>query len=166
MRLASSIPIDPSKGFAFQGRIAEDFKLSTGTWVRVGPLRARLLAELGDLVHDVAIAGPDRDFVTALLFPNLATLPRRSAVPARASFRRRQLVADSRGDLAGSPRCSKVSRRRAPASSTSIARAMVMEQPPSIDAHETTEKGSINQKAVLANRAALVDELYANRPRI
>ena len=64
-------PGDPQKGFTFQGRIAEDFKLSTGTWVRVGPLRARLLAQLGDLVHDVAIAGPDRDYVTALIFPNL-----------------------------------------------------------------------------------------------
>src|SRR3954471_10092810 len=64
-------PADPARGFTFQGRIAEDFKLSTGTWVRVGPLRARLLAALGDLVHDVAIAGPDRDFVAALLFPNI-----------------------------------------------------------------------------------------------
>jgi feruloyl-CoA synthase len=155
-------PDDPAKGFTFQGRIAEDFKLSTGTWVRVGPLRARLLAALGDLVHDVAIAGPDRDFVAALLFPNLencralcsaadrelppAQLLQTTTVTSRVTDVLEWLAQESAG------------------LSTSVARAMLMDQPPSIDADETTEKGSINQKAVLANRAALVDLLYAERP--
>jgi feruloyl-CoA synthase len=157
-------PDDPSKGFTFQGRIAEDFKLSTGTWVRVGPLRGRLLAALGDLLHDVAIAGPDRDFVSALLFPNLencralcspadrdlpvAELLRATAVRSRVTHVLECLARESAG------------------LSTSVARAMLMEDPPSIDAHETTEKGSINQKAVLANRAALVDMLYSERPAL
>ena len=68
-RLAFFDPQDPSKGFAFEGRLSEDFKLSTGTWVRVGPLRQRFLAHFGDIVQDVVIAGHERDEVTALAFP-------------------------------------------------------------------------------------------------
>ena len=64
-------PADPSKGFTFEGRIAEDFKLSTGTWVRVGPVRAALLSHFSGLVQDVVISGHERDEVTALFFPNL-----------------------------------------------------------------------------------------------
>jgi feruloyl-CoA synthase len=155
-------PIDPTKGFTFQGRINEDFKLSTGTWVRVGPLRGRLLAELGDLVQDVAIAGPDRDFVVALLFPNMDGCRARCGAAARELPATEVLRAP-----AVTSRIAGVLQRLAEETgglSTSVARAMFMEQPPSIDAHETTEKGSINQKAVLANRAALVDRLYAERP--
>src|SRR4029450_2353362 len=63
-------PGDPVKGFVFEGRLSEDFKLSTGTWVRVGPLRAALLAHFGDLAFDVVIGGHDRDYVAALIFPN------------------------------------------------------------------------------------------------
>jgi len=150
---------DPMQGFTFQGRIAEDFKLSTGTWVRVGPLRARLLSALGDLVHDAAIAGPDRDFVTALIFPNPDAC--RAACGAGA----RDLPI---GELLRSPaltsriQCALADvARNGTGLSTTVARAMLMAQPPSIDAHETTEKGSINQRAVLANRAALVELLYA-----
>jgi feruloyl-CoA synthase len=154
-------PADPMQGFTFQGRIAEDFKLSTGTWVRVGPLRARLLSALGDLVHDAAIAGPDRDFVTALIFPNTDAC--RAACGAGA----RDLPI---GELLRSPaltsriQCALADvARNGTGLSTTVARAMLMAQPPSIDAHETTEKGSINQRAVLANRAALVELLYAEQ---
>jgi len=153
---------DLQMGFTFQGRIAEDFKLSTGTWVRVGPLRARLLAELGDLVHDVAIAGPDRDYVTALIFPNIEFCRRIAGALAPE-----RTAADIASDGAVRSRMRSVLENLARESvgiSTSVARAMLMEQPPSIDAQETTEKGSINQKAVLANRASLVEELYAERP--
>jgi feruloyl-CoA synthase len=155
-------PDDPSKGFTFQGRIAEDFKLSTGTWVRVGPLRARLIAELGDLVHDVAIAGPDRDFVTVLLFPNLERC-RVLCGPAGRELPPEELIRTA----VVTSRVTEALERLAQESvglSTVVARAMVMEQPPSIDAHETTEKGSINQKAVLGNRAALVELLYTDPP--
>ena len=155
-------PADPMQGFTFQGRIAEDFKLSTGTWVRVGPLRARLLAALGDLVHDAAIAGPDRDFVTALIFPNTDAC--RAACGSGAGDL-------SVAELLRSPaltsriQCALAdAARNSTGLSTAVARAMLMAQPPSIDAHETTEKGSINQKAVLANRAALVELLYAEQP--
>jgi len=155
-------PDDPQKGFTFQGRIAEDFKLSTGTWVRVGPLRARLLAQLGDLVHDVAIAGPDRDYVTALVFPNIETC--RTLCDAGSSER---AVADILSDEAVRSRVRGILEhlcRESAGISTSVVRAILLDQPPSIDAQETTEKGSINQKAVLAHRVALVEALYAERP--
>jgi feruloyl-CoA synthase len=153
---------DPQKGFTFQGRIAEDFKLSTGTWVRVGPLRARLLAQLGDLAHDVAIAGPNRDYVTALVFPNIETC--RALCGTNTS---RRSVADIVSDLAVRSRVREALDhlcRDSVGISTSVARAILVDQPPSIDAQETTEKGSINQKAVLAHRGSLVEALYAEPP--
>ena len=157
-------PADPSKGFTFHGRIAEDFKLSTGTWVRVGPLRARLLAALGDLVHDVAIAGPDRDFVAVLIFPN-ADACRAACDLASRDLPLVELIRSPA--LAARIRCALEEMARNSAGlSTTVTRAMLMTQPPSIDAQETTEKGSINQKAVLANRAALVELLYAEQPPV
>jgi feruloyl-CoA synthase len=153
---------DPSKGFTFQGRIAEDFKLSTGTWVRVGPLRARLLAAFGDLIQDVAIAGPDRDFVTALLFPNSAACRALLGAAGRdlpvAELVRTAALTDKVRDILDGIATDSIGL------STIVSRAMLMSDPPSIDKHETTEKGSINQKAVLANRRALVDQLYAEPP--
>ena len=154
--------LDPAKGFRFEGRIAEDFKLSTGTWVRVGPVRARLLTHLGGLAHDAAIAGHDRDFVAALIFPaidacrSLCGSPEKrltaAEVAAHPAVREHvrigmQQLAD---EFAGT--------------SAAVRRAILLAQPPSIDAQETTEKGSINQKAVLANRASEVEWLYAEPP--
>ena len=141
-------PEDPARGFVFEGRLAEDFKLSTGTWVRVGPLRQAVLARLGDLAQDVVIAGHDRDFVGALIFPAAG---RRQAI-GEAAFTR-QLREDLQAFAAAYP-----------ASSTAIRRAVVLEEPPSIDAQEVTEKGSVNQKAVLASRASLLDDLYGDHP--
>jgi feruloyl-CoA synthase len=126
---------DPSRGFTFDGRLAEDFKLSTGTWVRVGPLRAALLAALGDLVRDVVIAGPGRDDVRILAFADAGA--REPIAAALSAFSAAQ-----------------------GGSSTRVVRARLLEEPPSIDAGEITDKGSINQRAVLQRRAALVDELY------
>ena len=136
---------DLSQGFVFQGRLTEDFKLSTGTWVRVGWLRARLLAALGQVVQDVVITAPDRDFVGALIFPNLAV----SRALAAADVRRR--IAD------GLTQFNRVN----VTSSTTIGRAMLLDVPPSIDAMEITDKGSLNQKAVLAHRSSQVEALYA-----
>jgi feruloyl-CoA synthase len=130
---------DPSRGFCFQGRLTEDFKLSTGTWVRVGPLRAGLLAHLGDLAQDVVIAGHDRDSVSILIFPNRAAGP---ADAARVSHALAAFNAAHGG------------------SSTRVERAMILDEPPAIDAQEITDKGSINQKAVLRHRSALVEQLY------
>ncbi len=138
---------DPSRGFVFDGRLAEDFKLSSGTWVSVGPLRAQFISRCAPFVHDVVFAGPDRDFVTALIFPNMEAC---RAENLRSLFQR--LLEEFAKTSTGS--------------SNKIIRAVVLEEPPSIDAGEITDKGSLNQRAVLRNRSALVEELYALTPRV
>jgi feruloyl-CoA synthase len=146
--IAFAVPGDPAAGFTFQGRINEDFKLSTGTWVRVGALRTQLLAHIGDLVHDIVIAAPDRDFVSALIFPNPAA-ERRLGHAAFAERCRERLISFAAARSG---------------SSTMIRRAIVLIEPPAIDAQELTDKGTVNQKAVLANRPAVVDALYSDDP--
>jgi feruloyl-CoA synthase len=140
-------PDDPAKGFVFEGRLSEDFKLSTGTWVRVGPLRAALLAHLGDLVFDVVIGGHDRGYVAALIFPNRVRCQR------MGSSELKQLVGRRLAEFAETH----------PGTSTAVRRAVILDDPPAIDAQELTEKGSVNQKAVLRNRAAVVEQLFAER---
>ena len=143
---------DPRQGLEFDGRTTEDFKLTTGTWVSVGPLRARINAAGSPYIQDTVITGHDRDNLGALVFPNIEAC---KAMPPDALRTRLQAVF---GDLA----------RRSTGSSTRIARVLIMESPPSIDASEVTDKGTINQRAVLQNRAALVEELYAEplSPRV
>jgi len=138
-------PADPNKGFVFDGRIAEDFKLSSGTWVSCGPLRAKILAHCAPYVQDVVLAGPDRPFVGALIFPT----PEARKLP--------DLQAKLGGLLADLA-------KQSTGGSNRVTRAMVMEQPPSIDAHEITDKGSLNQRAILSNREALVEEIYEAKP--
>ena len=154
-------PADPARGFTFQGRVAEDFKLSTGTWVRVGPLRAALLAALGEMAHDVVIAGPERDDVRVLVFPSVAACRRFAGLAAEVPV----------GDvLDGDAVCSwfaaalsAFSATQA-GSSTRVTRALLLAEPPALDGGEITDKGSINQKAVLRRRAAFVDALYGSGP--
>jgi feruloyl-CoA synthase len=153
-------PVDPSdlgKGFVFQGRINEDFKLSTGTWVRVGALRARLLAIAGDLVHDVVITGHERDDVGALLFPNVAAC--RALADVRHDVSVADVLADARVRDAIAARLDAYNAAH-PGSSTSIHRARLLDSPPSLEMQEITDKGSLNQRAVLAHRADIVDDLY------
>jgi feruloyl-CoA synthase len=151
-------PQNPLKGFVFDGRLNEDFKMSSGTWVRVGPLRMRLLAHFGILVQDVVIAGPDREFTAALFFPALETC--------------RKLCSDLSPDappvkVFARPEVREVFQERldsfasaSTGSSTRIERAILLDTPPSVEAQEITDKGSINQKTVLGNRSALVEDLY------
>jgi feruloyl-CoA synthase len=130
----------PERGVVFDGRTAENFKLATGTWVHVGELRIALIAACSPLVADAVITGHDRDYVGALVFP----------APGRtvdAAYRR---------DVAAG-----LSRLNAGGSSTRIARALVLAEPPSIDAGEITDKGYLNQRAILARRADHVAALYA-----
>ena len=135
-------PDDPTKGFVFDGRIAEDFKLSTGTWVSAGPLRASFILHAAPYVRDVVFAGHDRDEVRALIFPDPDHLPDPGGIRATFEQLLRSFAAFSTG------------------SSNRIERALVMDEPPSIDAGEVTDKGSINQSAVLRRRAHLVEDLY------
>jgi len=154
-------PADPARGFTFQGRIAEDFKLSTGTWVRVGPLRAALLAALGELAQDVVVAAPERDDVRVLVFPNLAACRRLAGLPAQAPVGD---VLDGEAVCAGFAAALSAFSAAQAGSSTRVTRALLLAEPPSIDAGEITDKGSLNQKAVLRRRAAFVDALYGAGP--
>jgi feruloyl-CoA synthase len=157
-------PADPNDfdaGFDFDGRIAEDFKLASGTWVSVGPLRARFVAACAPLVRDVIIAGINHDEISALVVLDLdgcrlinPTLPYDNLAAAasdpliRAAFRERfqKLLAGATG------------------SSSRITRAVLLDTPLSIDRGEVTDKGSINQRAVLENRHALIETIYASAP--
>jgi feruloyl-CoA synthase len=154
-------PADPGKGLVFDGRLAEDFKLSTGTWVSVGPLRARIVAAGRGLVQDVVIAGHDRDFASALVFPNLGRCrdaagldPDTPAADVVAHPVVRQRFQEAFDALAA----------ESTGSSTFVTRAVILDVPPSLDAKEITDKGSLNQKAVLQHRTATVEDLYADAP--
>ncbi len=146
----------------FDGRIAEDFKLSTGIWVHVGALRVKGIAALAPLAQDIVVTGHDRAKIGFLVFTSaqgarslcpdlaaetpLAELLRDPRVKARVLEGLSRLAAEGGG------------------SSTYAARALLMAEPPSIDANEITDKGYINQRAVLTRRAALVEVLQADQP--
>ncbi len=155
-------PSDPAKGIEFDGRLAEDFKLSSGTWVHVGMLRVKALSALAPVAQDLVITGHGRDYAGFLIFPNLAACRRLceglpSDAPADAVLRDarvREVVLRGMRALA----------EEASGSSTHAARALLMAEPPSIDATEITDKGYINQQAVLARRAALVELIYRDPP--
>ena len=151
-------PDDPGQGLLFDGRIAEDFKLSTGTWVSVGPLRARVVDHFAPYVRDAVFAGADRDDIAALIFPDVEACRKlgglASDAPPSAIIEAPAVRAKFAELLT---KLSAVS----PGSSTRVERILLMADPPSMDKGEMTDKGSINQRAVLKNRATLVDELYA-----
>src|SRR5215467_725745 len=149
-------PTDPRAGLLFDGRVAEDFKLTTGTWVNVGPLRARLLAQLEPYARDVVIAGADHDEIGALIFPSLEACRKLAAAAADVTGDAR-VRAELRARLTAFARTSTGSSNR-------VCRAILVGAPPSLDAGEMTDKGSINQRAVLERRADLVAELYAAEP--
>ena len=152
-------PADPAKGLLFDGRIAEDFKLATGTWVSVGPLRMAFIAHCAPFARDVVFAGPDRDELGALVIPDVEACrklaaelpPDATAAVVLASPQVRTAFAQLLNALADPSR----------GTSSRVGRAILLSEPPSLDVGEVTDKGSINQRAVLAHRAALVEELYA-----
>ena len=150
-------PEDPAEGLLFDGRIAEDFKLATGTWVNVGPLRARLLAQLEPYARDVVIAGADCNEVGALIFPHLDACRRIAAAGAEDVTADAGVLDELRARLTAFASGSTGSSNR-------ICRAILLSEPPLLDAGEITDKGSINQRAVLTRRADLVAELYAPEP--
>jgi feruloyl-CoA synthase len=159
-------PDDPAKGLLFDGRLAEDFKLATGTWVSVGPLRARCIDHFAPYVRDVVIAGADRDDIAVLAFPEIEAC-RKLCADLPADAKPAVILADARvrRQLAA---LLKELAARSPGSSTRVCRMLLLEEPASMDLGEMTDKGSINQRAVLRQRAALVDELYAElaSPRV
>jgi feruloyl-CoA synthase len=154
--LAFEDAADPGKGLVFDGRIAEDFKLATGTWVATGRLRARMIDAFAPYLRDAVLTGPDRDDLGALLFPDPVAC--RALAPDVAG-ETAELLADPRVRAEFQKRLDTLA-KEATGSSNRVARAMLMTEPPSLDAGEATDKGSINQRTVLKNRAALVQELY------
>jgi feruloyl-CoA synthase len=142
-------PQRPEAGVVFNGRVAEDFKLTTGTWVSVGTLRLRVVSALAPHAQDAVITGHDRDQIGVLVFPTAAALQLpRETLHAHIARGLAALRADGGG------------------SSQSPARALVLEEPPNADAGEITDKGYLNQRAVLQRRAALVEALHNNTPGV
>ncbi|MBI3452747.1 MAG: feruloyl-CoA synthase [Rhodospirillales bacterium] len=155
-------PADPARGLVFDGRIGENFKLMSGTWVEVGTLRVGAIAAAQPAIQDAVVAGHDRENIGLLVFPSLAGC--RALCPeAGAEATLAELIA--RPALREKIAAGLAAWNRAhPGNSTRIARALLMAEPPSIDANEITDKGYINQRAVLTRRAALVERLFAGKP--
>ncbi|HEV8547620.1 MAG TPA: hypothetical protein VGQ57_01310, partial [Polyangiaceae bacterium] len=150
-------PAIPEHGLRFDGRLGEDFKLSTGTWVHVGALRLKAIGALEPLAQDVVVTGHDRDEVGFLVVPHLAACRRWCGLSDAADAREITAHVAFRSHVAAALRALATA---AGGSSTHAARALVMLEPLSIDAGEITDKGYVNQRAVLARRAALVERLY------
>jgi feruloyl-CoA synthase len=155
-------PQDPARGLVFDGRLAESFKLMSGTWVHVGELRTELIAAGAPVVQDAVVTGHDREEIGLLVFPNLAACRALCPdVPADAPLAELLRRPEVRRALAAGLAAHNALN---PASSRRIARALLLADPPAIDAGEITDKGYINQRAVLQHRAALVDRLHATDP--
>jgi len=156
-------PADPSKGLIFDGRVAEDFKLLTGSWVNVGELRIKAISAAAPIIQDAVVTGQDRDEVGLLIFPNIEAAASVAGLDPSASF----------AEIAASEKVqNKLCRglaaynRKNPASSTRITRVLFLTEPPNIDANEITDKGYISQRAVLERRADLVARLYKGGPGV
>ncbi len=144
---------DPLQGMVFDGRVTEDFKLDSGTWVSVGTLRPDLVAACSPYVMDAVIAGQDKPFIGALFWPSIAGM---------------QALAQDEGPGAPIEKLTAIIKAKLAAfnataggSSRRVGRFVVMTEPPSIDAGEITDKGYVNQRATLERRDALVKAIYA-----
>jgi feruloyl-CoA synthase len=148
---------DVSAGFYFDGRIAENFKLRTGTWVSVGALRASFINHFGSIVRDVVLTGLDREYVGALVFPEMAACRDIAGLPENADI---DMVLASREVRDTFASLLKSFAEKSTGSSTRIERLLLLAEPPSIDRGELTDKGSLNQRAVLRHHNDLVEELH------
>ncbi|QGZ37590.1 trans-feruloyl-CoA synthase [Pseudoduganella flava] len=153
-------PAHPELGFMFDGRIAEDFKLSTGTFVSVGPLRAKAISMGAPYVQDVVVAGIDRHAIGLLVFPRMEHCRVLAGLPDDAPVASVLASAPVRDWFAG-----LLDRLNADATgaSTTVALLRLQHELPSIDHRELTDKGTVNQGAVLARRAAEVAAMYEGR---
>jgi len=142
---------DPAQGLVFDGRVTEDFKLDSGTWVSVGTLRPDLVAACSPYALDIIVTGQDRPFAGAMIWPAPAALAALGEAPMAklAEILTERLAAFNVA---------------AGGSSRRVGRFLVLTEPPSIDAGEITDKGYVNQRATLERRHALVEQLYAEPP--
>lgn len=153
-------PLRPELGLLFDGRVGEDFKLLTGTWVHVGALRVRGIDALSPVAQDIVVTGHDRDEIGFLVFPNLPECRKFADLPPDAS-------ADAvltHPAVVRRVREGMTTLAQGGGSSTYPARVMLMAEAPSVEAGEITDKGYINQRAVRTRRADLVQWLHADVP--
>jgi len=153
-------PDDPSEGLVFAGRVVEDFKLGTGTFVHVGTVRVAAIAAASPVVLDALVAGQDRPYVGLLAWPNLAACRVVAGLPqadADTLVRHPAVVVCLRDGL-------RAMNAAAGGSSGRVGRVMLLVEPPSVDGNEMTDKGYVNQRVGLERRAAWVDRLYAEPP--
>ncbi|MES1989803.1 MAG: AMP-binding protein [Pseudomonadota bacterium] len=148
---------NPIEGIVFDGRVAEDFKLSTGTWVSAGKLRVDVLASVGTVLQDALVAGLDKSYIGLLGFPNIAAC-RKIVGDDKLTPEEIVVHPDILAQLAEGLRAHN---KTNPGSSTRVERALLMTEPPSVDGGELTDKGYINQAVALGRRADLVKKLYA-----
>jgi feruloyl-CoA synthase len=141
-----------NRGLLFDGRVAEDFKLSSGTWVSVGTLRPDVVAACSPLVYDVVVAGHDRSDIGVLIWPAPAALQEYASAGGLPALER------------AIAKRFEVFNHANQGSSRSIRRFRVLMEPASLDAGEITDKGYINQRTVLMRRSAIVDEMYSSSP--
>ena len=152
-------PDDPSQGILFDGRVAEDFKLLTGSWVSTGMVRVAAISACTRLIQDAVVTGHDRDDIGLLIIPNVAGITKIAGLGPDASL----------PDLLGNEKVRQTLRddlaahnSRNPSSSTRIGRVLLLTEALDIDAGEITDKGYVNQRAVLERRHVLVEQLYSN----
>ena len=145
---------DPAQGLVFDGRVTEDFKLDSGTWVSVGTLRPDVVAACAPYAFDAVIAGQDKPFIGALIWPSAAAVHSLAVEEGDPMARLAEILQERLSDF----------NKTAGGSSRKIGRFIVMTEPPSIDAGEITDKGYVNQRATLERRHALAEALYANPP--
>ncbi len=155
-------PADPSRGIVFGGRVTEDFKLSNGSWVRVGVLRTAVLAAASPVLQDLVVAGHDRAEVGILAWPNPAGLRKVCGIPGEGGtigelIRRKEAVDHLRRSLSDY-------NASQPGATLRVGRILLMADPPDSDANEITDKGYVNQRAVLERRSDLVERLFADPP--
>ena len=153
-------PDDPAKGIVFDGRVSENFKLSTGTWVTVGPVRIGLLAALSPLLSDALIAGENKDFVSVLGWPNIDACRVLCGEKAETLSIGEALSHTRVRDQLR--RCLRDYNAANPGSSTGVQRILLLAEPPSFDGNEITDKGYINQSAGLRRRADFVEVLFTD----
>ena len=155
VRLAD--PADPARGLVFDGRVAEDFKLSSGTWVNVGGLRLRAVESMAPIAQDVVVCGHDRADIRLLVFVNAVAARQFADLPADATPEQVVQAPAVRARVAAGL---SALRAGGGGSSSYAVAALLMTEPPGIDAGEITDKAYVNQRAVLTRRAALVRRLY------
>lgn len=154
-------PAQPDRGLLFDGRVSEDFKLDTGTWVSVGTLRASLIHHFAPYVQDAVICGRDRGYITAMIFPDMAHVA--ALAPGGQEMDAETLLSQPHVREVFAERLEQMA-EASTGSSTRVKRVTLLAEPPSIDGHEITDKGSINQRAVMTRRADIMESLYQDSP--